>query len=363
MYFEKLHIHDFRNYHEQDINFNKKINLILGDNAQGKTNLLEALYITSLGRSFRTSKDSELIRFGAELARISSILEKDGEKLSVEIAYYKNKKGVKIDGVKIDRISELLKHVYTVIFSPEDLRIVKDEPEKRRRFIDREICQMKPLYFESLTRYKKTLAQRNSLLKEDFPDEGLLDIWDKELAIYGAKIIIYRGKFIKRLSEISKKIHSDLTENREKIDIFYEANVEVTDEETSQREVLEASFYDARKKDIARRMTSRGPHRDDMGIKIDGIDVRKFGSQGQQRTAALSLKLAEIRLIEDETGEKPILLLDDVLSELDSRRQRQLISSFDDIQIFITAADLSEDIKSQLGDFSIFRVKNGSIEI
>lgn len=361
MYFENIHIKDFRNYHEQDVKFDRNINIILGENAQGKTNLLEALYITSLGRSFRTSKDSELIRFGSDIAKVSTVLKKDGEKLSIDIGYYKNKKGIKIDGVKINKISELLDHVYVVIFSPDDMRIVKDEPEKRRKFIDRELCQMKPVYFDSLMRYKKTLAQRNSLLKSEFPDEGVLDIWDKELAIYGAKIIIYREKFIEKLSKISSRIHSDLTDKKENINIFYEANVKVAEDEISQRKVLEASFFDARKKDMARKTTSCGPHRDDLGIKVDGTDVRKFGSQGQQRTAALSLKLAEIRLIEEEKGEKPVLLLDDVLSELDSKRQKKLISSFGDIQIFITATELSDDIKNQLGDFNIIRIENGNV--
>ena len=373
MYFKEISLTNFRNYENQKVDFHDRVNIILGENAQGKTNLLEALYIMSLGKSFRTVKDSEMIRFGSQMARVKTVSVKDGENLTIEIGLIRNKKSLKIDGIKKNRISDLLENVYIVIFSPDDLKIVKDEPEKRRKFIDRELCQLKPVYYDVLSRYKKALIQRNFLLKEERIDFSMLDIWDRELAGYGAKIIAYRMSFIDKLKIISRKIHSDLTEGREELSLSYESDIPVKDngKETevalsvkSQAEIAELFLnilLKNRKNDIKRRTTLRGPHRDDLRIEIGGVDVRNFGSQGQQRTSALSLKLAELILIEEETGEKPVLLLDDVLSELDRTRQRQLITSFGDIQIFITATELSGEITSHIRDFAVFKVRKGFI--
>lgn len=361
MYFKEIGLTNFRNYENQKIDFHDKVNIIIGENAQGKTNLLEALYIMSLGKSFRTSKDNEMIRFGSELARVKTISQKDGEELCIEIGLIKNKKSLKIDGVKKKKISELLENVYVVIFSPDDLKIVKDEPEKRRRFIDRELCQLKPVYYDTLSRYKKALSQRNFLLKEENADPSVLDIWDEEIARYGSKIILYRNDFIKKLRKISREIHSDLTEGKEELDLHYESDVPVGTDDEEQKTIFYNVLQENRGRDLYRRTTLKGPHRDDLRIEIGGVDVRSFGSQGQQRTSALSLKLAELMLIEAETGEKPVLLLDDVLSELDRTRQRQLITSFGDIQIFITTTELSEEITSQLQDYAIFSVENGSV--
>ncbi len=361
MYFKEVDLTNFRNYENQKIDFHDKVNIIIGENAQGKTNLLEALYIMSLGKSFRTSRDNELIRFGSDLAKVKTISEKDGEELRIEIGLIKNKKSLKIDGIKKSKISELLENVYVVIFSPDDLKIVKDEPEKRRKFVDRELCQLKPVYYDSLSRYKKALSQRNFLLKEEGVDLSVLDIWDEEIIRYGSRIILYRNDFIKKLREISKKIHSNLTEGMEKFDLFYESNVPAGRDRGEQEEIFRCVMKENRKKDLQRRTTLRGPHRDDLRIEIGGIDVRSFGSQGQQRTSALSLKLAELMLIEAETGEKPILLLDDVLSELDRTRQRQLITSFGDVQIFITTTELNEEITSQLNEYAVFYVEKGIV--
>ena len=363
MYFSEIELTDFRNYEYQKIDFHKKVNIIIGENAQGKTNVLEGLYIMSLGKSFRTSKDSEMIKFGKELARVKTLSVKDDRELSVEIAIIKNKKSIKVDGVKIKKTSELLENVYLVIFSPDDLKIVKDEPEKRRKFIDRELCQLKPVYYDNLSRYKKALNQRNFLLKEDRPDPGMLDIWDYELASYGAKLIIERERFCRKLNEISKAIHKDLTFEREELYVSYESDIEVCQDDISaQREIFLKVLRETREKDIYRRTTTKGPHRDDLKIEIDGLDVRSFGSQGQQRSAALSLKLAEIKLIKEETGENPVLLLDDVLSELDRVRQRQLLTSFEDIQIFITTTELTDELRQQLPDHQVFVVEKGSVK-
>ena len=357
MYFKELELKDFRNYENQRVEFHHRVNIIIGENAQGKTNLIEALYMMSLGKSFRTPRDNEMIRFGSELARIKTISQKEDRDLTVEIGLIKNKKSLKIDGVKKNRTSELLENIYIVVFSPDDLKIVKDEPEKRRKFINRELCQLKPVYYDSLARYKKTLNQRNFLLKEENPDFSMLDIWDAELAEYGSRLITERSIFAKKLDIISHDIHTDLTDGSESLAVEYESDIPVAADRKSQKEKFYEILIACRSRDIARRTTCRGPHHDDLKIEIDGIDVRKYGSQGQQRSAALSLKLAEIKLIEEETGEKPILLLDDVLSELDKLRQKQLITSFGDIQIFITTTEITDELNKELPEHAVFMVK------
>lgn len=362
MYFKEIELSNFRNYESQKIDFHKKVNIIVGNNAQGKTNLIEGLYIMSLGKSFRTSKDSEMIKFGCNMARVRTISRRSDRDVSVEIGLVKNKKSLKIDGVKMKKASDLLENIYIVVFSPDDLKIVKEEPEKRRRFIDRELCQLKPVYFDSISKYKKILSQRNFLLKQESPDMSMLDIWDEEISAYGARIIRERALFIEKLRKISSGIHSDLTEKRESLDIEYESDIEICNDLNLQKKVFYDKLYSDRKRDLARRNTGHGPHRDDIRIMVDGIDVRSFGSQGQQRSAALSLKLAEIGLIYEETGENPVLLLDDVLSELDRVRQRQLITSFKDIQIFITTTEVTDELRNQLPDHNIFEVEKGIVK-
>lgn len=362
MYFSEIELNNFRNYENQRICFHEKVNIIAGQNAQGKTNLIEGLSIMSLGKSFRTSKDSEMIRFGCETARVKTISHREDRDISVEIGLYKNKKSLKIDGVRMRKASDLLENIYIVVFSPDDLKIVKEEPEKRRRFIDRELCQLKPVYFSNISKYKKVLTQRNSFLKTEHPDPSMLDIWDEELSRYGAGIILERSRFIRRLKEISCRIHSDLTENSEILDVQYESDIPVMKDFREQKEAFQEALALGRNRDLFHRNTGRGPHRDDLMISVNGVDVRNFGSQGQQRSAALSLKLAEIRLIFEETGEEPILLLDDVLSELDRVRQRQLITSFGDIQIFITTTEITKELEEQLPDHSIFEVEKGIVK-
>ena len=358
MYIKEISLKDFRNYESLDVQFHNKVNIFLGQNAQGKTNLLESIYITSMGKSFRTGKDRDMVRFGSEFFRVKATAVKDDD-LVVEIAVTKEgKKGVKIDGVKAKKMADLLENVYIVIFSPEDLRIVKDEPEKRRKFIDRELCQIKPSYYNNLNHYKKVLAQRNAYLKEYDIDDGILDIWDMQLAEYGSKIIEYRTEFIKKLNNISSKIHKDITNKKEELEVIYEPDIEYT---KNLKEVFFMKMKINRKNDIRRRTTTIGPHKDDLKLLSNGIDIRNFGSQGQQRTAALSLKLSEIKLIEEETGESPILLLDDVLSELDKERQNYLINSLSGIQVFITTTELSEEVEKSLGNIKYFDIESGSI--
>lgn len=370
MYVQWIKLKNFRNYKEESVSFHPHLNLILGKNAQGKTNLLESIYITSLGKSFRTSRDSEMIGFGGDYARVEAFFDKSGEELSVLADYSKDGKSVQIDGVRISRNIEMLSHVYAVVFSPEDLKIVKDEPEKRRKFLDRELCQIKPVYYRYLGRYKKILQQRNTLLKGGDLNPELLSVWDQELVSYGVKIICERKKFIEQLHRISGELHGGISNGEERLELSYESSVTLfersgkeEDGENDEKKVLKDSFLKQLKRnermDRMRGNTSVGPHKDDLKICVNGVDIRHFGSQGQQRTAALSLKLAEIRMIQQETEEDPILLLDDVLSELDGERQRYLIQSLNGIQIFITAAEVGETLKQNMPEGFLFLVEQG----
>ena len=363
MYIKEIALKDFRNYKELHTSFHPKVNIFLGKNAQGKTNLLEGIYLNAMARSFKTSRDRDLIRFGEEFCRIHTISETYDEDQETEILVSRDgKKIIRIDGVKALKTSQLLERIYIVIFSPEDLKIVKDEPEKRRRFIDRELCQIKPGYYSDLSDYKKVLKQRNVYLKERDMDPAVLDIWDCELARYGSRIIRRRNEFIRKISGISSDIHDRISGGLEKLEICYEANVSCCGEDSTEKEFYHI-LENSREDDIRNRITGHGPHKDDLKIEANGIDLRKFGSQGQQRTAALSLKLSEIRLIEEETGEKPILLLDDVLSELDNERQSYLISSLGENQMFITTADISGKVIRSMPEGKVFKIDHGTIEI
>ena len=361
MYIQSIELKDFRNYQKLQVSFSQKINIFLGNNAQGKTNLLEGIYLNAMAKSFKTSRDKELIQFGKDFCKLRTTAVIDGEEQVTEIVINKEgKKGVKLNGVKIKKTSELLDRIYIIIFSPEDLKIVKDEPEKRRRFIDRELCQIKPGYFNDLNQYRKVLKQRNAYLKEFHIDHSVLDIWDMELVKYGSRIIGKRKEFIGKVNEISRSIHDQISGGKEILSLKYEANV-------SEFEHTEEFFYqqlqETREDDLRNRTTGKGPHKDDLRISANEIDLRKFGSQGQQRTAALSLKLSEIKLIEEETGEKPILLLDDVLSELDNDRQTYLINSLGENQMFITTADLSGKVARSMPEGKIFKISAGEIDL
>ena len=352
MRINQLRLKDFRNYKNLDISFHPKVNIFMGNNAQGKTNLLEAIYITSLGKSFRTGKDWEMIRFEMPFFRVEVDASKDGEVLLIDMAVSQEKKGIKIDGLKATKTSDLLENIYTVIFSPEDLKIVKDEPEKRRRFIDREITQLRPSYYQNLTCYKKALVQRNALLKDCNLNEENLNVWDESLAYYGHRIMEQREIFISKLDTISRQLHNDITEGKETLEVIYEKDC---------CEDLLEKLTRSHRRDRMRGTTGAGPHRDDLKILVNGVDIRPYGSQGQQRTAALSLKLSELQLIKEETGEEGILLLDDVLSELDAQRQQFLIKSLGSVQLFITATELSKEVRKSLAGGNLYRVTEGCV--
>ncbi len=351
MRFKSLKLENFRNYADQTLGFDEKLNLFLGSNAQGKTNLLEGLFVMGLGKSFRTNNDKEMIGFGGDIARASSVvIDEDGSETSIEIAYGKEGKLIKVDGIKLDRSIDLLENVYIVVFSPDDLKIIKEGPDNRRRFLDRELCQIKPVYYSDLGNYKKVLRQRNMLLRQDRHDMELFAVFDEALSDYGLRIVDERKRFTARLEEISGRIHSDISGGSEELKLSYEsgtsyfAGMDAAERREAYKEKLKKGFEG----DVFRGYTGFGPHKDDLKIELNGIDIRLFGSQGQQRTAALSMKLAEIGLIKEETGKNAVLLLDDVLSELDRSRQRFLIEAMSDVQVFITATEIEDELMKML---------------
>jgi DNA replication and repair protein RecF len=363
MHIKKLELYDFRNYEKQTLQFHEKVNIILGKNGQGKSNLLEAIYILSMGKSFRTQRDVDMIRFGADFLRVCGSFEKEKRDTEIEVIISGEEKKFRVDGFLGSKNADLLENAYMVVFSPEDMRIIKEDPERRRRFIDHELFQIRPLYYKELSRYKKSLLHRNALLKEVVPSDDMLDVWDEHLFRYGAKIIRERNGFIDKMKIISREIHDAVTNGREELSLSYEPDIAFSEDEREQREIFLKRLRACRETDKARGYTGAGPHRDDMALSIGGVDVRRFGSQGQQRTAALSLKLAEVRIIKEETGEDAVVLLDDVLSELDWERRRFLIKSLSDKQIFISAAEMRADIGENLSAGCVYLVSDGRAEL
>lgn len=358
MIVKSLSLQNFRNYEKLDINFNDGINILYGDNAQGKTNILEAVYMSGTTKSHRTNKDTEMIRFGMGEAHISTRIKKNAVDHKIDIHLRNNKsKGVAIDGVPIKKASELFGLLNFVFFSPEDLSIIKNGPAEKRRFMDMELCQLNRLYLSNLANYNKIVLQRNKLLKDlayrkDL--EGTLDVWDMQLSEYGRQIIETREEFIRHLNRIVLDVHRSLSGGKENLQIVYLKNCE--------KEHLLEQLRANRERDLRMKTTSVGPHRDDLGFHFDGIDVRKYGSQGQQRCSALSLKLAEIQLVRDATGDAPILLLDDVLSELDKNRQNYLLNYIHDIQTMITCTGLDEFVNYRISVDKIFKVTSGTVD-
>lgn len=357
MKLESIRLEKFRNYDSLKLNLDSGTNIFYGDNAQGKTNILEAIYLCGTTKSHKGSKDRELIKFYEEESHIRMKLSKDGSAYKIDMHLKKNKtKGIAINGIPIRKASELFGIVNLVFFSPEDLNIIKNGPSERRRFVDMELCQLNRLYLFQLSNYNKVVNQRNKLLKEAaYHPEYLdtLDIWDSQMIEYGTKVIKERMNFVERLNGIVANIHKKLSGNRENLQISYEKNVS--------EDQFASQLLKNREKDLKMRMTMTGPHRDDLCFKIGDVDIRKFGSQGQQRTAALSLKLAEIELVKQEIKDTPVLLLDDVLSELDSNRQHYLLESINDIQTLITCTGIDDFIENQFKLNKVFHVVDGIV--
>lgn len=358
MILKSVALSHFRNYDDLYIEFDKRTNILYGDNAQGKTNVLESIYVSGTTKSHKGSKDRELIQFGQEEAHIRTIVEKGGLDYQIDMHLKKNKsKGIAINRMPIKKASELFGILNIVFFSPEDLNIIKNGPSERRRFLDVELCQLDKIYLYNLTKYNKVLNQRNRLLKDiNFRPELLdtLAVWDMQLIEYGKKIIRTRKEFLEELNGIVYKIHKNISGNKEELVLKYEPDV--------LEENLEQELVRCREKDLKFGQTSVGPHRDDLCFMIQEIDVRKFGSQGQQRSCALSLKLSEIELVKKSIKETPVLILDDVLSELDSNRQNFLLNSIHDIQTLITCTGLDEFVRNRFEINKIFKVVNGTVE-
>lgn len=357
MIIESIELKNYRNYDELHMEFSPGTNILYGNNAQGKTNILEAVYVCCTTKSHRGSKDRDMIHFHEDESHIKLNIRKNDVPYRIDMHLKKNKaKGVAINGVPIRKASELFGIVNVVFFSPEDLNLIKNGPADRRKFIDLELCQLNRLYVHSLVSYNRILMQRNKLLKELMfkPEfEETLDIYDMQLVQFGREIIRYRRDFIAQLNDIIRGIHSKLSGEKEHLKIIYDPDVET--------DLFEQRLRNSRPQDKKQKTTLTGPHRDDIGFFIDEIDIRKFGSQGQQRTAALSLKLSEIELVKKIVKDYPILLLDDVLSELDGNRQNHLLSAIKHIQTMITCTGLEDFVNNRFQMDRLFQVVDGTV--
>lgn len=357
MFIKSLKLKDYRNYDLLNLEFDKATNIFYGDNAQGKTNILEAVYLSGTTKSHRSSKDRDLIRFQCEESHIETVVVKNGVPYQIDMHIKKNSpKGIAINRIPIKKATELFGLMNFVFFSPEDLNIIKNGPSERRRFMDLELSQLDKLYLKDLTSYNRIVNQRNKLLKDASFQPSLLDtldIWDMQLISYGKKIISRRKQFIQEVNEIIEEVHSKLTGGKEKIILSYESGCGTLS--------LEEAVLRNRERDIKMKSTSAGPHRDDICFRIGDIDIRRFGSQGQQRTAALSLKLSEIELVKKIIKDTPVLLLDDVLSELDKNRQNYLLDSIHDIQTLITCTGVDEFVNHRFAINKIFHVQSGHV--
>ena len=357
MHIESIQLKNFRNYEFLEMEFDKGTNILYGDNAQGKTNILEAICLCGTSRSHRGSKDKEIIKFQEDESHIRMSVRKNELSYRIDMHLKKNgAKGVAINGLPIKKARELLGIVNLVCFSPEDLNIIKNGPSERRRFMDMELCQLDMVYLTNLASYNHIVNQRNKLLKDihfNYDLKNTLDVWDSQLVNYGKKIIGKRQEFIQELNEIIAEIHKNLTGGQEEIKVIYEPDVK--------EENFQEQLKNTRERDLKLKMSGTGPHRDDLCVLANGIDIRKYGSQGQQRTAALSLKLSEIYLVKKRIQDTPVLLLDDVLSELDRNRQNYLLDSIHDIQTVITCTGLDDFINHQFMINRVFHVIKGEV--
>ena len=353
MYIEKIRLQNFRNYENLEIDLNKNINIIYGENAQGKTNIIESIFLCAFGKSFRTSKEKEMIKFNEEKSLVEAFYQKkdrDG-KIKIELG---NKKQISLNGIKIKKLSELLGNINIVIFTPEDINILRDGPAKRRRFLDMMIGQLRPNYVYNLNMYTKTIEQRNNYLrqiKEENKPEEMLEIWDEKLAEYGEKVYIYRKEFIEKLYNKINEIHGNITDNKETLKIEFISNCD-------NKEKYLKLLKERRKLDIIKGFTTKGIHRDDFVIYINDKEVNIYGSQGQNRTVVLSLKIAELNVIYEEIGEYPILLLDDFMSELDEVRRKNFLNNIKNTQVILTC---TEKIDLPEIEYNLYNIRKGEI--
>lgn len=369
MKLESIKLKNFRNYDQLSLEFHETVNVFLGENAQGKTNVLEAIYVLAMAKSHRTSNDKELIKWDEDYGKIEGRLNKRNGQVPLEIVFSKKGKKVKVNHLEQRKLSQYVGACNVVMFAPEDLNLVKGSPSGRRRFIDMEIGQIQPVYIHDLTQYQKVLQQRNALLKErhkrNQASDAMLDILTEQLIDLAAQIVFRRFHFIALLRTWAAPIHAGISRGLEELTLIYKSHVSQVSEEmdvSKLKEIYGNVFEEAREREWDRGMTLFGPHRDDLLFQVNGRDVQVYGSQGQQRTTALSLKLAEIECIKSEVGEYPILLLDDVLSELDDYRQTHLLQTFQEkVQTFVTTTSVEGLDHNMLQNAASFYVKKGEI--
>lgn len=370
MKLKTIRLNHYRNYEQIELTTDRMINLFLGMNAQGKTNLLESIYVLALSKSHRTFKDKELVQWDRQDAHIYGEIEKKYGAYSIELQLTPLGKKARVNGLEQRKLSEYIGTLNVVMFAPEDLELVKGSPGIRRRFLDMEIGQVQPGYVYDLNQYQKVLNQRNQCLKQfegrqpDPQQQTLLGIWNEQLAVHGSKIMKKRQSFIRKLEFWAEDIHQSITGGKERLKIVYlpSFDIEDADDESVVKSEFMIKLTKNQSQDAKRGTTLIGPHRDDLSFYINGREVQVYGSQGQQRTTALSVKLAEIELIREEVGEYPVLLLDDVLSELDQDRQTYLVRTFQNkVQTFITSTDIGSIDLSQLEQAAIYRVDDGDI--
>ncbi len=368
LFLEQLTLKNYRNYEQGDWQFKNKVNVILGKNAQGKTNVMESIYVLAMAKSHRTTNDKDLIRWDEDYAKIEGRVGKKNGSTFLQLTLSKKGKKARLNYIEQAKLSSYVGHMNVVMFAPEDLNLVKGSPQIRRRFIDMEIGQVSPVYMHGLAQYQKVLQQRNQYLKllqsKKQTDETFLDVLTEQLVQLAAKITLKRYEFIELLQRWAKPIHAEISRGNEQLAIHYRPSIDVLDKQQLSRivEAYNDKFTKIKTKEIERGTTLIGPHRDDLSFTINEKDVQTFGSQGQQRTAALSLKLAEIDLIFSEIGEYPILLLDDVLSELDDFRQTHLLDAIQGkVQTFVTTTSIDGIEHRVIQDADVYEVISGQM--
>lgn len=369
MYIESLKVKNYRSYEDLEIHFKDKVNVIIGENAQGKTNIMESIYVLAMAKSHRTSNDKDLIRWEQEYAKIEGRVKTRKSTIPLELIISKKGKKAKCNHIEQQRLSQYIGNMNVVMFAPEDLHLVKGSPQVRRRFIDMEIGQVSPVYLHEYSQYQKILQQRNHYLKllqtKKQSDLAMLDVLTEQFIHYAVKVIQKRFQFLSLLQKWAEPIHSGISRNLETLCITYKSSVDVSESMNMSKmmEEYQLKYEKVKRREIDRGVTLFGPHRDDLVFFVNDRDVQTFGSQGQQRTTALSLKLAEIELIHSEIGEYPILLLDDVLSELDDFRQSHLLNTIQGkVQTFVTTTSVEGIDHKTLQEADIFEVVQGNIK-
>ncbi len=357
MYIKELSLTNFRNYDQINISFDYGINIFIGDNAQGKTNILESIYLCATARSHRTHKEKEAIKWNEENAHIQLKVQKNYAEDTIDFNLCPKSKSVHVNKLPVGRLGELFGVLNIVMFSPEDLQLIKNSPKERRRFIDIELCQIDKMYYYALRQYHKVLKQRNLALKQYFShkDYSIIEVWDMQIEEYAKIIIEKRRAFIEEINKIASHIHDDISGHKEKLEVIYQPSVDLIE--------FNEKIIKYREKDILYQTTSIGPHRDDLIFLINGMDVKTYGSQGQQRSVVLSMKLAEIDIMKKYIGEDPVLLLDDVLSELDDKRQKDLFRYTSNIQTLITCTGVEQSVWDTQKIGKLYKIKSGTIEV